>query len=62
LTSPVAGAMGRFALNSEDKVVMSPMHILNLGTDPLLRRGTAVPIPEFELAVRRAFAEGGIAP
>jgi hypothetical protein len=52
LTSPVAGAMGRFALDSHGKIVMSPRHISTLAADPILGGKTVVPYADFELAVR----------
>jgi len=61
LTSPVAGAMGRFAMNSQDQVVMSAQHVAVLAAEPLLGGKTVVPYAEFALAVRRAsFERGGI--
>jgi hypothetical protein len=61
LTSPVAGAMGRFAMNSQGQVVMSAQHVAAFGTDPMLGGKTVVPYAEFALAVRRAsFERGGM--
>jgi len=61
LTSPVAGAMGRFAMNSQGQVVMSAQHVAALAAEPLLGGKTVVPYAEFALAVRRAsFERGGI--
>jgi hypothetical protein len=61
LTSPVAGAMGRFAMNSQGQVVMSAQHVAALAADPMLGGKTAVPYAEFALAVRRAsFERGGM--
>lgn len=53
LTSPVAGNMGRFAVDSRDRVVMSAQHIVDLENDPILRGRVAIPYDEFALAVRR---------
>jgi hypothetical protein len=52
LTSPVAGALGRFDLNSQGKIVMSPQHIALFAADPILGGKTVVPYTEFALAVR----------
>ena len=61
LTSPVAGAMGRFAMNSQGQVAMSAQHVAALAAEPLLGGKTVVPYVEFALAVRRAsFERGGI--
>lgn len=61
LTSPVAGAMGRFAMNSQGQVVMSAQHVAALAADPMLGGKTVVPYAEFALAVRRAsFERGGM--
>jgi hypothetical protein len=61
LTSPVAGAMGRFAMNSQGQVVMNVQHVAGLAAEPLLSGKTVVPYAEFALAVRRAsFERGGM--
>jgi hypothetical protein len=57
LTSPVAGAMGRFAVNSQGKIVMSAVHVANLAADPILGGQTVVPYADFALAVRRSSGE-----
>jgi hypothetical protein len=57
LTSPVAGAMGRFAMDSKGQIVMSPLHVANLVTDPILGGKTLVPYADFALAVRRSSGE-----
>jgi hypothetical protein len=54
LTSPVAGAMGRFAMDSEGKIVMSAQHVATLAADPILGGRTVVPYSDFALAVRRS--------
>lgn len=54
LTSPVAGAMGRFAMDSEGKIVMSAQHVATLAADPILGGKTVVPYADFALAVRRS--------
>jgi hypothetical protein len=53
LTSPVAGAMGRFAMDSQGRIVMSALHVANLA-DPILGGKTVVPYSNFVLAVRRS--------
>lgn len=53
LTSPVGGAMGRFAMDSRGMIVISPQHLGNLSTDPVLGGKTVVPYGDFALAVRR---------
>lgn len=59
LTSPVAGAMGRFAMNSQGQVVMNVQHVAALAADPMLSGKTVVPYAQFALAVRRASFERG---
>lgn len=57
LTSPVGGAMGRFAMDSEGNIVMSDQHVAILAADPSLGRKTLIPYADFALAVRRASGE-----
>jgi hypothetical protein len=57
LTSPVAGAMGRFAMNAQGRIVMSAQHVAALATDPILGGKTVVPYSDFALAVRRSSGE-----
>jgi hypothetical protein len=52
LTSPVAGAMGRFAIDSQGHIVLSPQHITIFESDPILGGKTVVPYTDFALAVR----------
>jgi hypothetical protein len=52
LTSPVAGALGRFALDSQGHIVMSPQHIAVFAWDPILGGKTVVPYADLALAVR----------
>jgi hypothetical protein len=54
LTSPVAGAMGRFAVDARGQIVMSPLHMANLAADSILAGKTVIPYADFELAVRRS--------
>jgi hypothetical protein len=52
LTSSVAGALGRFALNAQGEIVMNPQQIGILATDPILGGKTVVPYADFAWAVR----------
>ena len=47
LTSPVARAMGRFAMDSQGRILMNGQHIGNLGTDPILGGKPVVSYVEF---------------
>jgi hypothetical protein len=57
LTSPVAGAMGRFAIDAQGRIVMGPQHVETFAADPLLGGKIAVPYADFAQAVRRASGE-----
>jgi hypothetical protein len=57
LTSPVAGGMGRFAMNSQGNVVMSPQHVVNFAKDPILGGKTVVSSAEFAQAMLRSGGE-----
>lgn len=57
LTSPVAGTMGRFAMDSQGRIVMSAQHIATLTADPILGGRNMVPYADFALAVRRSSGE-----
>ena len=57
LTSPVAGPIGRFAVNSGGEIVMTPQHVNILATDPILRGRTVAPYSDFAGAVRRSSRE-----
>jgi hypothetical protein len=46
--------MGRFAMDSEGKIVMSAQHVATLAADPILGGKTVVPYADFALAVRRS--------
>jgi hypothetical protein len=52
LTSPVAGAVGRFAVDFQGKIVMSAQHVETFAADPILGGKTVVPYADFALAVR----------
>lgn len=54
LTSPVSGAMGRFAVDSQGSIVINAQQAAALATDPLLAGKSVVPYPVFTQAVRRA--------
>jgi hypothetical protein len=53
LTSPVGGTMGRFALNSQGEIVMSPQHLAFFAADPISGGRSVVPYADFAPAVRR---------
>lgn len=53
LSSPVAGPLGRFALDSQGKIVMSPLHIAVFSADLDLGGRNAVPYSDLAVAVRR---------
>jgi hypothetical protein len=57
LTSPVAGGMGRFPIDSQGQIVMTAQHVAFLAADPILGGKTVVPYSNFALAVRRAGRE-----
>jgi hypothetical protein len=57
LTSPVAGGMGHFAMNSEGNIVMSPQHVVNFAKDPILGGKTVISSAEFAQAVLRSSQE-----
>ncbi|MGD0567115.1 MAG: hypothetical protein ABSA78_01820 [Candidatus Sulfotelmatobacter sp.] len=57
LTSPVAGAMGRFATDSQGKVMMDPQHVATFEADPILGGKTIVPYADFARAVWHASGE-----
>ena len=57
LTSPVAGALGRFAMDSQGGVVLNAQHVATLAADPILGGKTMVPYAVFIQAVRRSSGE-----
>jgi len=57
LTSPVAGATGRFVMDSQGRIVMSALHVATFAADPILGGKTLVPYAEFAQAVRRSSRE-----
>jgi hypothetical protein len=57
LTSPVAGAVGRFAMYSQGRIVLSARHVAALAGDPILGGRNVVPYADFARAVRRSSGE-----
>ena len=61
LTSPVAGAMGRFATDSQGRIVLSARQVAALADDPILsgKPGgkTVIPYADFIQAIRRSGGE-----
>ncbi len=57
LTSPVAGGLGRFAMDSQGRIRISGQHVAALAADPILGGKTVVPYAEFAQAVRRSSEE-----
>jgi|HubBroStandDraft_6_1064221.scaffolds.fasta_scaffold00088_21 hypothetical protein len=57
LTSPVAGGLGKFAMDSRGRIVMSQQHVATLAADPILGGKTVVPYADFALAVQRSSQE-----
>ena len=58
LTSPVAGDIGRFALNSRGMILIDARQVQILAADPILGGRTVVPYRDFMLAVRRLQPRG----
>jgi hypothetical protein len=57
LTSPVAGEMGRYAVDSQGRILMNGQNSASLMTDPILGNKTVVPYPDFVAAIRRSSHE-----
>jgi hypothetical protein len=57
LTSPVAGGMGRFPMDSRGQIVMTAQHLESLAEDPILGGKSVVPYADFAMAVRRSGGE-----
>jgi hypothetical protein len=57
LTSPVAGAMGRFAMDSQGRIVLSARHVAAFADDPVLGGKTVIPYADFIQAERRSGGE-----
>ncbi len=58
LTSPVAGPMGRFAIDPQGRIKTNVQNISALAADPLIGGKKLVPYADFFHAVRRASGEG----
>ncbi|HKF00812.1 MAG TPA: hypothetical protein VKB49_00815 [Candidatus Sulfotelmatobacter sp.] len=57
LTSCVGGQIGRFAVDTRGRVLLSSRHLSAFRTDPVLGGRSRVPLRDFALAVRRAGEE-----
>jgi len=57
LTSPVAGAMGRFAIDPQGRIKTNVQNISALAADPVIGGKKFVPYADFFHAVRRASGE-----
>jgi hypothetical protein len=57
LTSPVAGGIGRFPINSKSQIVMTAQHAQIIRSDPILRGKMVTTYADFALAVRRLSQE-----
>lgn len=53
-TSPVAGAVGRFAIDPQGRIAMNSQNVAALAADPVLGGRKVVPYTDFIRAVRRA--------
>jgi hypothetical protein len=51
LTSPVAGGMGRFGVDSDGKILLNAQHVQLLATDPILGGKTVVSYNDLAVAV-----------
>lgn len=54
LTSPVSGAMGRFAMDPRDRIILSAEHVNGFAGHPILGGKTSVAYADFARAVRSA--------
>ena len=57
LTSPVSGAMGRFAMDSHGRIIIGAQQAAILAADSILRGKTVVPYADFAQAVRHSRGE-----
>ncbi len=57
LTSPVAGAVGKFAMDSDGRITIGPQHAAILVADPILGGKTVVRYADFAQAVQRVSGE-----
>ena len=53
LTSPVAGALGKFSMDSQGRILMDGQHVAILGTDPILLGRAVIPYLDFARLVHR---------
>jgi len=56
-TSPVAGGLGRLAVDSEGRIALRAFQTTAFARDPLLSGKTSVPIADFDRAVRHFLPE-----
>ncbi len=61
-TSPVAGSLGRFALDSQGSIVMRGQQVAMLAADTVMGGKALVPYSDFAMAVRRVEQRGVSAP
>jgi hypothetical protein len=54
LTSPVGGRMGRFVIDSRDRIMMNEQNASGFAFDPVISGRTIVPYSDFAQAVQRA--------
>ncbi len=57
LTSPVSGALGRFVVDTHDRIMLNPRTHAALASDPTIRGRSSIPYFEFERAVLRVATE-----
>jgi hypothetical protein len=57
LTSPVSGALGKFAMNSQGQVVLSGQHAATFAEDPVVGGKSVISYADFALAVRRSMRQ-----
>lgn len=57
LTSCVSGPIGRFEMDPQGNVLLSPQHLLEFRKDPVLGGRSRVPFSDFASAVRQASEE-----
>ncbi|MGA9306164.1 MAG: hypothetical protein WBW31_12250 [Candidatus Sulfotelmatobacter sp.] len=57
LTSPVAGALGKFTMDAQGQVVMSGQHVATFAGDSFLAGKAVVSYADFTRAVRRSMRE-----
>lgn len=53
LTSPVAGSLGRFSVNSQGRIVMDDEHVTILKADPVVGGKTSIPYIDFAQSIER---------